>query len=151
MQLRLDTATAVPPFEQIRAQIALQVAAGRLRAGDRLPTIRVLADRLDVAPNTVARAYRELILSGICVAAGRRGTFVAETPPVAFDVATRSEVLADAAVQFARTIRSIDIAVDEALEAVIAAMRLPDDVLQEASDAAIGLDDAGADEVLAAS
>ena len=93
--------------------------------GDRLPTIRTLATDLDVAANTVARAYRELIATGICVAAGRRGTFVADEPPVAFDVATRSEVLTDAAVAFAQTARELDVPIDEALEAVIAAMRSP--------------------------
>jgi DNA-binding transcriptional regulator YhcF (GntR family) len=123
--LRLDPSTPVPPFEQIRAQIALQVAAGRLRPGDRLPTIRTLADELDVAANTVARAYRELITTGICVAAGRRGTFVAEEPPVAFEVATRSEVLCEAAAAFAQAARELDVPIDEALEAIIDAMRTP--------------------------
>ena len=123
--LRLDPSTPVPPFEQIRAQIALQVAAGRLLPGDRLPTIRTLADELDVAANTVARAYRELIATGICIAAGRRGTFVADEPPVAFDVATRSEVLADAAIAFVQTARELDVPIDEALEAIIDAMRSP--------------------------
>lgn len=115
----------MPPFEQIRAQIALQVASGRLRPGDRLPTIRTLAAELDVAANTVARAYRELIATGICVAAGRRGTFVADEPPVAFDVATRSEVLSEAALAFAHAARELGVPIDEALEAVIEAMRAP--------------------------
>ena len=90
MRLRIDSHTAVPPFEQIRAQLALGVASGRLRPGNRLPTIRTLAEELDVSPNTVARAYRELILSGIAEAAGRRGTFITDAPPVAHDVARRS-------------------------------------------------------------
>ncbi len=123
--LRLDPSTPVPPFEQIRAQIALQVASGRLRPGDRLPTIRTLSGDLDVAANTVARAYRELIATGICVAAGRRGTFVAEEPPVAFDVAIRSEVLSEAATAFAQAARELDVPIDEALEAIIEAMRAP--------------------------
>lgn len=125
MRLRIDDDTPVPPFEQIRAQIALQVAAGRLRPGDRLPTIRTLADELDVAPNTIARAYRELIITGICAAAGRRGTFVADAPPVAHDVAQRSELLAEAARGFVGSVRDLDVPVDEALEAVILALREP--------------------------
>lgn len=123
MQIRLDTGTPVPPFEQIRAQITLHVAAGRLRPGDRLPTIRTLATQLDVAPNTIARAYRELIATGICEAAGRRGTFVTETPPVAHDVAARTEVLAEAAARFAVTATELDVPIDEALESIIAALR----------------------------
>ncbi len=91
MRIRLDHTTPVPPFEQIRAQLALHVAAGRLTPGDRLPAIRQLADELDVSTNTIARAYRELINAGIAEAAGRRGTRITAAPPVAHDVAQRSE------------------------------------------------------------
>lgn len=125
MQLRLDPTTPVPPFEQIRAQIALHVAAGRLRPGDRLPTIRSLADDLDVAPNTIARAYRELITEGICEAAGRRGTFVSDEPPVAHEVTRRTELLTSAAGHFAATAHELGVPMDEALEAVIDALRGP--------------------------
>lgn len=123
MQLRIDPTTPVPPFEQIRAQIALHVAAGRLRPGARLPTIRDLAGRLDVAPNTVARAYRELTSSGICATFGKRGTFVTDTPPVAHDIATRSEELAEAAERFATVVTQLDVSIDDALEAAIGALR----------------------------
>lgn len=123
MRVRLDSQTPVPPFEQIRAQIALAVAAGRLRPGARLPTIRVLADELGVSPNTIARAYRELITAGIAEAAGRRGTFITEAPPVAHDVAQRSEQLADAADRFAEAAAAFGWSTDEALEAIIVALR----------------------------
>lgn len=123
MQIRLDPVTPVPPFEQIRAQITLHVAAGRLVPGERLPTIRTLSSQLDVAPNTIARAYRELIATGICEAAGRRGTFVTETPPVAHAVAARTEVLSDAAHRFAVTAAELNVPIDEALEAIIGALR----------------------------
>jgi len=123
MQLRLDPTTPVPPFEQIRAQVALHVAAGRLRPGARLPTIRALASRLEVAPNTVARAYRELTSSGICESFGKRGTFVSEAPPVAHDIASRSEELNGAADRFAAVVTQLDVGIDDALEAVIAALR----------------------------
>ena len=115
----------MPPFEQIRAQIALAVAAGRLRPGERLPTIRTLADDLDVAPNTIARAYRELIATGICEAAGRRGTFVSAEPPVAHDVTRRNEALSGAASRFASVAHELGVPMDEALEAIIDALREP--------------------------
>jgi len=54
------------------------VATGQLRPGDRLPTVRQLADDLDIAPGTVARAYGELERLGILVTEGARGTRVAE-------------------------------------------------------------------------
>ena len=91
--------------------------------GERLPPIRLLAQELGVAPNTIARAYRELINAGIAEADGRNGTRVTAAPPVAHDVALRSESLGQAAQQFAVAARELDVSIDEALEAVIAAIR----------------------------
>src|SRR5689334_16447182 len=72
----LDDADERPPYEQIRARIAAGVAAEELKPGDRLPTVRRLADDLGVATNTVARAYRELEQSGVIETRGRSGSFV---------------------------------------------------------------------------
>ena len=72
----IDPSSAVPPFEQLRTQVAAQVASGELPAGTRLATVRQLAADLGVATNTVARAYRELEADGVIATQGRRGTFV---------------------------------------------------------------------------
>ena len=72
----LDQTSELPPYEQIRAGIAAQVDAGTLWAGDRLPTVRRLAEDLGVAANTVARAYRELEAAGVIETRGRAGSFV---------------------------------------------------------------------------
>ncbi len=72
----LDTTASTPPYEQIRSQLAAQVDAGALQPGDRLPTVRRLAEDLGVAANTVARAYRELEQSGVIETRGRGGSFV---------------------------------------------------------------------------
>lgn len=77
--LRIDPAGAVPPFEQLRSQLARQAADGSLPAGSKLPTVRGLADDLGVAPGTVARAYKELEADGVLETQGRRGTFVRST------------------------------------------------------------------------
>lgn len=74
----LHTGSQTPPFEQLREQIAARVAARELIAGDRLPPVRSLAESLGIAPNTVARAYRELEGEGILEGRGRSGTFVAD-------------------------------------------------------------------------
>ncbi|GGC09683.1 GntR family transcriptional regulator [Cellulomonas carbonis] len=79
VEVRLDS--GVPPYEQVRLQVRAHVAAGRLRAGDRLPTIRALAADLGVATGTVARAYRELESDGVVVTRRRTGTVVAEGTP----------------------------------------------------------------------
>jgi DNA-binding transcriptional regulator YhcF (GntR family) len=72
----IDPGSDVPPFEQVRSQIARQVAEGSLPPGTRLPTVRALADSVGLAVNTVARVYRELESDGVVVTEGRRGTFV---------------------------------------------------------------------------
>jgi DNA-binding transcriptional regulator YhcF (GntR family) len=80
VDLTLDPGSAVPPFEQVRAQLAAAVRAGALAPATRLPTVRALAAELGLAVNTVARAYRELELAGVIETRGRQGTFVAGTP-----------------------------------------------------------------------
>jgi len=80
MILRVDTTSAVPPYEQIRSQIAMMTAAGILAVGQRLPTIRQLAADLGLARGTIARAYRELEQRGSIRSRGRHGTFVADRP-----------------------------------------------------------------------
>jgi len=76
VDIQLDDADERPPYEQIRARIAAGAAADELHAGDRLPTVRRLAEDLGVATNTVARAYRELEASGVIETRGRAGSFV---------------------------------------------------------------------------
>ena len=75
--ITVDPGGAMPPFDQVKQQIAHQVADGRLRPGEKLPTVRALAEQLGLAPNTVARAYRELEAAGVVDTRGRSGTFVA--------------------------------------------------------------------------
>jgi DNA-binding transcriptional regulator YhcF (GntR family) len=74
--IEVDGTSSTPPYEQIRSQVTGQVEAGRLHAGDRLPTVRRLAEDLGVATNTVARAYRELEQAGTIETRGRAGSFV---------------------------------------------------------------------------
>ncbi|MCW4352033.1 GntR family transcriptional regulator [Hoyosella sp. YIM 151337] len=77
MLLSIDTESSVPPYEQICTQVIELVRAERLPAGCKLPTVRQLATELGIAPNTVARSYRELEAAGVIETRGRRGSFVA--------------------------------------------------------------------------
>jgi len=78
--VRIDDAADQSITDQIVAQIQEAVATGRLSPGVRLPPVRRLADQLDIAPGTVARAYSELERLGVVVTDGARGTRVAERP-----------------------------------------------------------------------
>lgn len=76
VRLSIDPDGDIAPFEQVRTQIARQVASGELEPGERLPTVRRLAAELGLAANTVARAFRELEADGVIMTMGRRGSFV---------------------------------------------------------------------------
>lgn len=92
-RLRIDDASDRSIYEQIVAQVQEAVATGNLRPGERLPTVRHLADELDVAPGTVARAYRELERLSTVTTDGARGTRVAERDGAAAPEGERPEML----------------------------------------------------------
>lgn len=108
MLIALDTSAGDPPYEQIRTQIAAQVADGQLPPGTKLPTVRALAETLGVAVNTVARAYRELEHAGVVTTARRAGTVVNGD---GVDRAAK-----EAAASYAAVMRSLGVRQDEALE-----------------------------------
>ena len=76
-QITIDMDSAVPPFEQVRSQMASLITSGTLTLGTRLPTVRDLAADLGLAVGTVARAYRELEQEGLVKSRRRFGTMVA--------------------------------------------------------------------------
>lgn len=93
------------------------IGAGTLAPGARLPTIKQLAADLRLAPNTVARAYRELEHDGFVRSHRRRGTFVRDdVPPVA--VEERDARLEKAVEQFALQLRQLGSDPDDAIEKV---------------------------------
>jgi GntR family transcriptional regulator len=78
MDLHISPHDGVPIYLQIVNQVKYLVAAGRLAPGEELPPIRVLAERLTINPNTVARAYRELEVAGVVEKRRTAGTYVAD-------------------------------------------------------------------------
>ncbi|MCI0828163.1 MAG: GntR family transcriptional regulator [Chloroflexi bacterium] len=76
--MELDFRTHIPIYFQIVDQIQKRIDAGELKLGDQLPTVRELADELEVNFNTVARAYRKLDASGSISTQQGRGTYVIE-------------------------------------------------------------------------
>lgn len=78
MQLQISVQDGAPIYQQIVEQVKLLVAGGRLKPGDDVPPIRVLAEQLRINPNTVARAYLELEREGIVAMRQGFGTTVAQ-------------------------------------------------------------------------
>ena len=75
-RLMLDLHSGTPVYRQIMDQVRGGIASGALAAGDQLPTVRQLAVDLEINPNTVVRAYRELELGGLLETHQGTGTFI---------------------------------------------------------------------------
>lgn len=97
--LAVDNEIDIAPYLQIEEQLRGLIQRGDLVPGTLLPTVRQLANDLNVAPNTVARAYADLQDEGWLVSEGRRGTRIAPRLPD-IDVRTRTNTLRDAIEQF---------------------------------------------------
>src|SRR6476659_6246666 len=78
MQLHLSPRDGLPIYRQIVNQVKYLVASGRLAPGEELPPIRVLAEKLVINPNTVARAYRELEIAGVVTKQRTAVTYVSD-------------------------------------------------------------------------
>jgi len=75
-QWHIEYNSGIPVYRQIINQVSASIAAGGFKPGDQLPTIRALCERLQVNPNTVAKAYHELELKGIIMSERGSGSFV---------------------------------------------------------------------------
>ena len=115
--ISIDSASAVPPYEQIRLQFQRQITDGALLVGAKLPTVRHLATDLGLAVNTVARAYKELESDGFVQTRGRAGTLVASS---ADETKNRAEA---AAIDYAGQMIRLGITPNVALELVANALR----------------------------
>jgi len=81
IRFSLDPENGVPIYRQIIQQIEYAILSGRMKTGDRLPTIRALAVELKTNPNTIARAYSELEILGILETQVGSGTYISDKKP----------------------------------------------------------------------
>jgi GntR family transcriptional regulator len=117
MQIHISATDGVPIYQQIVNQVKYLVASGRLTPGEELPPIRVLAERLLVNPNTVARAYRELESAGVVEKRRTAGTYVSDAgSPLARK--ERLRIITERVDALLAEARQLGIAVNEVLELV---------------------------------
>ncbi|MEV0719021.1 GntR family transcriptional regulator [Asanoa sp. NPDC050611] len=114
MIVEVDPTGPLPPFEQVRSQIATMIESGVLPPGSQLPTIRQLANDLGLATRTVARAYRELENHGLVNSRVRHGTVVAQ-PKERLSPSEVQTRLADAARTYLVTARLLGVSKEDAL------------------------------------
>lgn len=81
MLVHVNSSSGLPLYLQIESQLKHAVAAGALRQGDALPSVRKLATELRINPNTVARAYQDLEREGVIRSVPGGGTYVADSVP----------------------------------------------------------------------
>src|SRR4051812_15265531 len=115
MQLHISPNDGEPIYLQIVNQVKYLAASGRLKSGEELPPIRVLAKKLLVNPNTVARAYRELENAGVVTTRRTAGTYVADTgSPLARR--ERLRILAERADALLAEARQMNVSLEDVVE-----------------------------------
>ena len=95
MNLEIDFRSGIPIYLQVVERIKERLAAGQLKPGDQLPTVRSLALDLRVNFNTIARAYRIMDESGIISTQQGRGTYILEVPSPEVSESIRLKALED--------------------------------------------------------
>jgi GntR family transcriptional regulator len=119
MFLPIDPSSGLPVYRQIMEQVRRMIVAGRLPAGERLPSVRDLAAALGINPLTVGKAYGELERAGALEMRRGLGMFVrgapkdqgdGGTPPLGVAAAARRLVLeaAQAGMTMTQTVRSVE-------------------------------------------
>lgn len=78
LEFRVTPGSPTPIYRQIIDQVRHGVAGGSRQPGDSLPSIRALAEQLVINPNTVAKAYNELVRDGVLESRQGRGYVVAD-------------------------------------------------------------------------
>lgn len=120
--LQVNLNSAVPPYEQLREQIAGLIATNDLKPGNRLPPVRQLAADLGLAGGTVAHAYRELEQAGLIEGRGRHGTVVRDAAADSGQDESRRLQLTAAAAHLAKTARELGFSDEAALAAARGAL-----------------------------
>src|SRR5947209_17131846 len=105
----------MPISLQLVNQVKYLVASGRLKPGEELPPIRVLAEKLVINPNTVARAYRELEVAGVVTKRRTAGTYISDAgSPLA--QSERLRLLAERADALLVEARQMNVSLEELFE-----------------------------------
>src|SRR5215472_16214167 len=116
-RITITTGSGTPIYRQIIEQVRLGVATGALVAGETLPSVRMLAEENLVNPNTVVKAYAELVRDGVLESRHGKGFFVAEKRQV-YSRAERLRRLRQAADAFVHEAVILDFTADEIRQVV---------------------------------
>jgi GntR family transcriptional regulator len=118
MNLELDFRSGIPIYLQVVERIKERLAAGQLRPGDQLPTVRSLALELRVNFNTIARAYRIMDEAGIISTQQGRGTYILEVPTPEVAESIRIQALEDLTQRYLADAERLGVSPEELSEAL---------------------------------
>jgi GntR family transcriptional regulator len=113
MNLEIDFRSGIPIYLQVVERMKERLAAGLLKPGDQLPTVRALATDLRVNFNTIARAYRIMDEAGIISTQQGRGTYILESPSPQVIGSMRAKALEDLTQRYIADAERLGIAPDE--------------------------------------
>src|SRR2546423_7716148 len=100
MFLPVDPSSGLPIYRQVSDQVRRMIAAGSLKPGDRLKSVRELSAELAINPLTVAKAYGELEREGLVEMRRGMGVFVARAAAPGRALSTRIAAVRPAAERF---------------------------------------------------
>jgi DNA-binding transcriptional regulator YhcF (GntR family) len=116
--INVTTGAGTPIYRQIVDQVRLGVATGALPPGHAMPSVRTLAEQLVVNPNTVARAYADLVRDGVLESHQGRGVFVANKKRQVYSRSERLRRMLQALDAFIHEAVFLDFTADEVRKAV---------------------------------
>jgi GntR family transcriptional regulator len=119
--LRLDPTDAVPLWKQLEDGLRRLVASGRLPRGADVPSVREMAQTLQVNPSTIVRAYKSLVEAGIFEARPGLGTLVSEKGAV--DRGEARAALEAGADRLAELAASLEVSTEDAVTSLRGAFR----------------------------
>jgi GntR family transcriptional regulator len=117
LEIEISPGTAVPIYRQIVERLHQAILTGQLHEGSQLPSVRSLAEQLVINPNTVARAYQELVRDGMALSQQGRGFYVAKRRRMYTKAECRRR-LEEALDPFVAQVVRLDLTADEVLEAI---------------------------------
>ncbi|MFP4015740.1 MAG: GntR family transcriptional regulator [Halanaerobiales bacterium] len=112
MQVNFDAAK--PIYEQIIDEVKKMIVRGELNPGDKLPSQRDMARKIEVNPNTIQRAYREMEMLDLVETRRGKGTFIKEDEGMFTEI--KNEMARDAASKFIQEMKSLGYSTDEILK-----------------------------------
>jgi GntR family transcriptional regulator len=115
--VNVTTGAGTPIYRQIVDQVRLAAVTGSLPPGQAMPSVRSLAERLLVNPNTVVKAYAELVRDGVLESQQGMGFYVAQKRQV-YSKAERLRRLRQAVDNFIHEVVFLDFSAEEIRNAV---------------------------------